>query len=131
MIKRLIRWIMFSVIVGLLPLAIKAGLLYLCGITIDYNDVYAEIVFFALILNVNMINESISLKNHEYMQLLLISLGIIATIALAVMFALLILISYNVKINLDFKRMQMPANILVCASLCFNLFVQVVAGVKK
>lgn len=128
---RLIRWVVFSLIIGLLPLGIKAGILYLCGVTIGYNDVYSEIIFFDLILNVGVINECISMEKHKIIQMLLISMGLITTVVLAVIFTILIMISYQYKINLDFKRMVVPTVILSFLSVILSFSTQVMMEVEK
>ena len=128
---RLIRWVVFSLIIGLLPLGIKAGILYLCGVTIGYNDVYSEIIFFDLILNVGVINECISMEKHKIIQMLLISMGLITTVVLAVIFTILIMISYQYKINLDFKRMVVQTVILSFLSVILSFSTQVMMEVEK
>jgi hypothetical protein len=128
---RLIRWVVFSLIIGLLPLGIKAGILYLCGVTIGYNDVYSEIIFFDLILNVGVINECISMEKHKIIQMLLISMGLITTVVLAVIFTILIMISYQYKINLDFKRMVVPTVTLSFLSVILSFSTQVMMEVEK
>jgi hypothetical protein len=121
----------FSLIIGLLPLGIKAGILYLCGVTIGYNDVYSEIIFFDLILNVGVINECISMEKHKIIQMLLISMGLITTVVLAVIFTILIMISYQYKINLDFKRMVVPTVTLSFLSVILSFSTQVMMEVEK
>lgn len=128
---RLIRWVVFSLIIGLLPLGIKAGILYLCGVTIGYNDLYSEIIFFDLILNVGVINECISMEKHKIIQMLLISMGLITTVVLAVIFTILIMISYQYKINLDFTRMVVPTVTLSFLSVILSFSTQVMMEVEK
>lgn len=128
---RLIRWVVFSLIIGLLPLGIKAGILYLCGVTIGYNDVYSEIIFFDLILNVGVINECISMEKHKIIQMLLISMGLLATVVLVVIFTILIMISYQYEINLDFSRMVAPTVILSFSSVSLSFSTQIMMEVGK
>lgn len=128
---RLIKWFAFSILAGLLPLGIKFALLYLCEISIGYNDIYSEIVFFDLLLNVGVITEAISIKKHKVIQIILISAGTLTTIILAVIFGILTIISYGYKLGLDFKKMVIPTGVISITSIILSLGSQIFGEVER
>lgn len=128
---RLIKWCAFSIIAGLLPLGIKLFMLYLCDKTIGYNDVYSEVIFFDLILDVGVVKEAISIKRYKTIQIILISCSILAGVVLAIIFGILIMISYGYDINLDFKKMILPTVIFSVSSIIMSLTVEIIEEVEK
>lgn len=128
---RLVKWFIFSIILGLLPLGIKSLILYFCNKTIGYNDVYSEIIFFDLILNVGVVKESVSIKEHKVFQIALLSCGILSVIVLATIFGMLIFISYGFATSVDFKKMIVPTAIFSISSFIMSLTIEILEEVEK
>lgn len=105
--------------------------MYLCEISIGYNDIYSEIVFFDLLLNVGVITEAISIKKHKVIQIILISAGTLTTIILAVIFGILTIISYGYKLGLDFKKMVIPTGVISITSIILSLGSQIFGEVER
>ena len=131
MFKRLLRWFVFTVLIGLLPLSIKAFVLYICGISIEYNDIYSEIICFDIILNIGVINESFNITEKKSIRNGLTVINVLNTLFLAVLFAVLLMMPYNEEIPDNYNRLCIPTIIFSIVSIILSLVVQIVAEVDN
>ena len=95
MLKKLVRWLLFSVIVGLLPLFFKLLVTKMLNISCDESTLYLEIFSFNLVLCVDGLKTLNDVDNSRKAKELLYASLIISVIIMSFLYGILLLNDYK------------------------------------
>lgn len=129
MFKKILMWIFFSLIAGLLPLCIKWIICDVLNVQLELSNVCSEIFFFNLILSANGIKEVsvINTTKHKKLLLLLSTTLIFILIILSIFYGILVLNSVK-SIGLNLDHINFYSIILSVFCLLVNLSIQIFGG---
>ncbi len=131
MYKKIILWMFFTVIAGLLPTGFVLLACNVTGTTFTLDIICSEIFFFDLIMAADGLKEIYNLKKYKKIKVTLFSSMLFVLIILSVIYGILLIDNYATNLNLQLNAMYSSMGILTIACVIVGLCIQIMGGAEN
>ena len=127
MLKKLTRWLLFSVIMGLLPLFLKLLITHMLNISCDESTLYLEIFSFDVILCIDGLKTLYDVDNSRKVRDLLFASLVISLIVMSFLYGCLLLNDYKEQ-GFNFEPVRMCSRIFTAMIIIVDFIIQLFLG---
>lgn len=135
MFKKIINWVIYTLVMGILPLLISWLVCRIVKISIAYNMICAEIFFFNLTLLIDGLRELLDINQHKKLKAFFHGSIVVILVIVAVIYGVLLLNNYKADLKIDLGIDLMftygLSVLFTITSVILDVSIQIIGGVEN
>ncbi|OUO77921.1 hypothetical protein B5F53_11950 [Blautia sp. An249] len=130
MFKKLIMWLFFTIVAGVLPIGFKWVVCEVAETPFTYSSVCSEVFFFNVILAADGLKELYDVDSDKNLKVLLFASLVFIIIILSAIYGILLLNDYK-PMQLSFNMLYLYSKLFTVCCLIINFSIQILGGVSN
>lgn len=129
MYKKLIMWLFFTIIAGILPIGFKWAIAGITNVPFEYSNIGSEIFFFNVILSADGLKGLYDVDSGKKVKILLFASLIFIIIILSAIYGILLLHDYR-PIDLSLDSLYSYSKFFTVCCLVISFSIQLLGGMN-
>lgn len=131
MYKKIVLWVFFTVVAGLLPIGFVLLACNVTDSTLTLEMICSEIFFFDLIMAADGLKEINNIKKYKKAKITLFCVMLFVLIIISVVYGISLINNYAENLNLNLEDLYSSMGILTGACIIIDFCIQIMGGAGR